>query len=284
MYKNQNTLSKITEFVGIGLHSGEKVKIILTPAAVDTGVRFQINDSLIPATWKNAIVSQLCTRIKLKDVAISTIEHLMAAISGLGITNLLIKINSNEVPILDGSSKEFVDQIKSVGIKDQKKPQKVLKILKKVEYRDKEKFINISPSGKNFLEINYTIDYGDQFIKKQSLKYIHNEENFLKIYMSRTFCLHNDLERIFSMGLAKGGSLDNAIVVSGKKILNQGGLRYSDEFVRHKILDCVGDLYLAGYQIWGNLVTYQGGHELNLRLLREILSNKKNYKILDQST
>ena len=283
MYKNQNTLSKITEFVGIGLHSGEKVKIILTPAAVDTGVRFQINDSLIPATWKNAIVSQLCTRIKLKDVAISTIEHLMAAISGLGITNLLIKINSNEVPILDGSSKEFVDQIKSVGIKDQKKPQKVLKILKKVEYRDKEKFINISPSGKNFLKINYTIDYGDQFIKKQSLKYIHNEENFLKIYMSRTFCLHNDLERIFSMGLAKGGSLDNAIVVSGKKILNQGGLRYSDEFVRHKILDCVGDLYLAGYQIWGNLVTYQGGHELNLRLLREILSNKKNYKILDQS-
>tara|TARA_B100000963_G_scaffold359612_1_gene387419 strand:+ start:60 stop:914 length:855 start_codon:yes stop_codon:yes gene_type:complete len=284
VYKNQNTLSKITEFVGIGLHSGEKVKIILTPAAVDTGVRFQINDSLIPATWKNAIVSQLCTRIKLKDVAISTIEHLMAAISGLGITNLLIKINSNEVPILDGSSKEFVDQIKSVGIKDQKKPQKVLKILKKVEYRDKEKFINISPSGKNFLKINYTIDYGDQFIKKQSLKYIHNEENFLKIYMSRTFCLHNDLERIFSMGLAKGGSLDNAIVVSGKKILNQGGLRYSDEFVRHKILDCVGDLYLAGYQIWGNLVTYQGGHELNLRLLREILSNKKNYKILDQST
>ena len=270
--------------MGIGLHSGEKVKIILTPAAVDTGVRFQINDSLIPATWKNAIVSQLCTRIKLKDVTISTIEHLMAAISGLGITNLLIKINSNEVPILDGSSKEFVDQIKSVGIKDQKKPQKVLKILKKVEYRDKEKFINISPSGKNFLKINYTIDYGDQFIKKQSLKYIHNEENFLKIYMSRTFCLHNDLERIFSMGLAKGGSLDNAIVVSGKKILNQGGLRYSDEFVRHKILDCVGDLYLAGYQIWGNLVTYQGGHELNLRLLREILSNKKNYKILDQST
>ena len=121
-------------------------------------------------------------------------------------------------------------------------------------------------------------------IKKQSLKYTHSEINFLKIYMSRTFCLLNDLERIFSMGLAKGGSLDNAIVVSGKKILNQSGLRYPDEFVRHKILDCVGDLYLAGYQIWGNLVTYQGGHELNLRLLREILSNKKNYKVIDQST
>ena len=283
MYKNQNTLTKIIEFSGVGLHSGEKVKIILTPAAADTGIKFKIRNRLIPASWKNAIVSQLCTRIKLKDVAISTIEHLMAAISGLGITNLLIKINSNEVPILDGSSKEFVEQIKNIGIKDQNKPQKVLKILKKVEYKEKEKFINISPSEKNNLNINYTIDYKDQFIKKQSLIYTHNENNFLKIYMSRTFCLHNDLERIFSMGLAKGGSLDNAIVVSGKKILNQGGLRYPDEFVRHKILDCIGDLYLAGYQIWGNLVTYQGGHELNLRLLREILSNKKNYKILDQS-
>lgn len=283
MYKNQNTLTKIIEFSGVGLHSGEKVKIILTPAAVDTGIKFKIKNRLIPASWKNAIVSQLCTRIKLKDVAISTIEHLMAAISGLGITNLLIKINSNEVPILDGSSKEFVEQIKNIGIKDQNKPQKVLKILRKVEYKEKEKFIHISPSDKNNLNINYTIDYKDQFIKKQSLIYTHNESNFLKIYMSRTFCLHNDLERIFSMGLAKGGSLDNAIVVSGKKILNQGGLRYSDEFVRHKILDCIGDLYLAGYQIWGNLVTYQGGHELNLRLLKEILSNKKNYKILDQS-
>tara|TARA_B100000963_G_scaffold342427_1_gene343260 strand:+ start:116 stop:970 length:855 start_codon:yes stop_codon:yes gene_type:complete len=283
VYKNQNTLTKIIEFSGVGLHSGEKVKIILTPAAADTGIKFKIKNRLIPASWKNAIVSQLCTRIKLKDVAISTIEHLMAAISGLGITNLLIKINSNEVPILDGSSKEFVEQIKNIGIKDQNKPQKVLKILKKVEYKEKEKFINISPSEKNNLNINYTIDYKDQFIKKQSLIYTHNENNFLKIYMSRTFCLHNDLERIFSMGLAKGGSLDNAIVVSGKKILNQGGLRYPDEFVRHKILDCIGDLYLAGYQIWGNLVTYQGGHELNLRLLREILSNKKNYKILDQS-
>ena len=148
MFKNQNTLFKIIDFEGIGLHSGEKVKIILTPAAEDTGIKFKINNSLIPATWKNAIVSQLCTRIKLKDDAISTIEHLMAAISGLGITNLLIKINSNEVPILDGSSKEFVEKIKNIGIKEQKKPQKILKILKKVEYKEKDKFIRILPSKK----------------------------------------------------------------------------------------------------------------------------------------
>ena len=284
MYKSQNTLTKIIDFTGIGLHSGEKVKISLIPNAIDTGINFKINNTLILASWQNAVVSQLCTRLKFGENAISTIEHLMAAISGLGITNLIIKINSNEVPILDGSSKEFVDEIRNAGIIEQKKKQKILKILRKVEYKDQEKFIRISPSKKNNLSIDYTIDYKDQFIKKQNLKYTHSEENFLKIYKSRTFCLHNDLERIFSMGLAKGGSLDNAIVVSGNKILNQGGLRYNNEFVRHKTLDCIGDLYLAGYQIWGDLVTYQGGHELNLRLLREILADKKNYKIVDQNT
>ena len=284
MYKSQNTLSKTIDFTGIGLHSGEKVKISLIPTSTDKGINFKINNTLILASWKNAIVSQLCTRLKFRENAISTIEHLMAAISGLGITNLIIKINSNEVPILDGSSKEFVDEIRKAGIVEQKKNQKILKILRKVEYKDKEKFIRISPSKKNSLSIDYTIDYKDQFIKKQNLKYTHSKVNFLKIYMSRTFCLHNDLERIFSMGLAKGGSLDNAIVVSGNKILNQGGLRYADEFVRHKTLDCIGDLYLAGYQIWGDLVTYQGGHELNLRLLREILADKRNYKIIDQNT
>ena len=284
MYKSQNTLSKIVDFTGIGLHSGEKVKISLIPTATDTGINFKINNTLILASWQNAVVSQLCTRLKFGENAISTIEHLMAAISGLGITNLIIKINSNEVPILDGSSKEFVDEIRNAGIIEQKKKQKILKILRKVEYKGQEKFIRISPSKKKNLSIDYTIDYKDQFIKKQNLKYTHSEENFLKIYKSRTFCLHNDLERIFSMGLAKGGSLDNAIVVSGNKILNQGGLRYNNEFVRHKTLDCIGDLYLAGYQIWGDLVTYQGGHELNLRLLREILADKKNYKIVDQNT
>ncbi|MFL2525495.1 MAG: UDP-3-O-acyl-N-acetylglucosamine deacetylase [Pelagibacteraceae bacterium] len=284
MYKSQNTLSKIVDFTGIGLHSGEKVKISLIPTATDTGINFKINNTLILASWQNAVVSQLCTRLKFGENAISTIEHLMAAISGLGITNLIIKINSNEVPILDGSSKEFVDEIRNAGIIEQKKKQKILKILRKVEYKDQEKFIRISPSKKKNLSIDYTIDYKDQFIKKQNLKYTHSEKNFLKIYKSRTFCLHNDLERIFSMGLAKGGSLDNAIVVSGNKILNQGGLRYNNEFVRHKTLDCIGDLYLAGYQIWGDLVTYQGGHELNLRLLREILADKKNYKIVDQNT
>ncbi len=284
MFKNQNTISKSIEFSGIGLHSGEKVNIILKPAPIDSGVRFLINKNFIQALWKNAIVSQLCTKIKIKKNSISTIEHLMAAISGLGITNIIIKINSVEVPILDGSSKEFVEQIKYSGILDQKKTQKILKIKKKVEYKNGDKYICISPSKSKNLKIDYTINYQDQLIKKQTLKYTHSVKNFLEIYMSRTFCLQDDLERIFAMGLAKGGSLDNAIVVSGKKVLNQGGLRYPDEFVRHKVLDCIGDLYLAGYQIWGDLVSYQGGHELNLNLLREILGNEKNYEIINQNT
>lgn len=284
MFKNQNTISKSIEFSGIGLHSGEKVNIILKPAPIDSGVRFLINKNFIQAIWKNAIVSQLCTKIKIKKNSISTIEHLMAAISGLGITNIIIKINSVEVPILDGSSKEFVEQIKYSGILDQKKTQKILKIKKKVEYKNGDKYICISPSKSKNLKIDYTINYQDQLIKKQTLKYTHSVKNFLEIYMSRTFCLQDDLERIFAMGLAKGGSLDNAIVVSGKKVLNQGGLRYPDEFVRHKVLDCIGDLYLAGYQIWGDLVSYQGGHELNLNLLREILGNEKNYEIINQNT
>ena len=284
MFKNQNTISKSIEFSGIGLHSGEKVNIILKPAPIDSGVRFLINKNFIQALWKNAIVSQLCTKIKIKKNSISTIEHLMAAISGLGITNIIIKINSVEVPILDGSSKEFVEQIKYSGILDQKKTQKILKIKKKVEYKNGDKYICISPSKSKNLKIDYTINYQDQLIKKQTLKYTHSVKNFLEIYMSRTFCLQDDLERIFAMGLAKGGSLDNAIVVSGKKVLNQGGLRYPDEFVRHKVLDCIGDLYLAGYQIWGDLVSYQGGHELNLNLLREILGNEKNYEIINQNS
>ena len=165
MFKNQNTISKSIEFSGIGLHSGEKVNIILKPAPIDSGVRFLINKNFIQALWKNAIVSQLCTKIKIKKNSISTIEHLMAAISGLGITNIIIKINSVEVPILDGSSKEFVEQIKYSGILDQKKTQKILKIKKKVEYKNGDKYICISPSKSKNLKIDYTINYQDQLIK-----------------------------------------------------------------------------------------------------------------------
>ena len=280
MINNQKTISKIIKFKGIGLHSGEPVEIKLIPEKIDSGISFAFNKYKIKALWKNAEVSQLCSKIKLKNIYISTIEHLMSALSGLGITNLIIITNSLEMPILDGSAKEYIDKILEAGLKDQKKNKKILKIKKKLSYSQKDKFIEIEPSKNRNLSIDYTIDYDDDFIKKQKYLYEHSFENYNQIYKARTFCLQNDLEKIFAMGLAKGGSLDNAIVVSGNKILNQDGLRYENEFVKHKVLDCIGDLYLAEYEIHGKVITYSGGHELNLRLLRKIFEDKDNYEII----
>ena len=280
MYANQKTISDQISFEGIGLHSGNPVKINLIPEDINHGLIFNLNNQSIKASWKNALVSQLCTKIKNESFYVSTIEHLMSALSGLGVTNLTIKTDSNEMPILDGSSYEYVNKMLEVGIIDQNIKQKFLKIKEKVSYKLDEKYIEIAPYDQGLI-IDYTIDYKDDFIKKQTLSYEHNFEEYKKIYMARTFCLHKDLEKIFSMGLAKGGSLDNAIVVSGNKILNQGGLRYPNEFVKHKVLDCVGDLYLAEHHILGHVTTYGGGHELNLMLLKEIFKNKKNYELIE---
>ena len=279
MFINQQTVINSISFSGIGLHSGKSVEIKILPEKVNSGINFIFGKEIIKASWKNAQISQLCTKIKKKNVYISTIEHLMSALSATGITNASIQTTSEEIPILDGSAKDFVEKILDVGLVNQKIPQKIIQIKKKINYKTIDKYIEISPNKKK-LTIDYSIDYKDDFIKKQSLYYEHDLDNFKNIYLARTFCLHRDLEKIFAMGLAKGGTLDNAIVVSGNKILNQGGLRYKDEFVKHKILDCIGDLYLAEYQIYGNIVTHGGGHELNLMLLKEVFKNKSNYEII----
>lgn len=281
MFKKQITIKKAITFKGIGLHSGEPVSLKLSPEKKNTGIIFYKKNKKIKASWKNAEVSQLCTKIKNKNITISTIEHLMSTLSSLGITNLKIEISGSEIPILDGSAKIFLDEILKVGTLEQDANQKFIKIKKKVLYEDKEKFICIKPIKEKKLIIDFTIDYNDQFIKKQKLVYTHSPDNFRDIYLARTFCLQKDLEKIFSLGLGKGGSLDNAIIVSENKILNQGGLRYPNEFVKHKILDCIGDLYLAENQIWGKVETYGGGHELNLLLLREVFKNKENYEFFD---
>ena len=280
VFSKQKTIKDKVKLSGIGLHSGKPAKIVLIPQNVNTGINFIFNNKKIKASWKNGEVSQLCTKIKDKKTYISTIEHLMSSLSGLGITNLCIEISSEEIPILDGSAKFFVNSILDSGIKEQNEYQKKIIIKKKVAYKTNEKFIEIIPNNKEKLTIDYTIDYKDEFIKKQKMIYEHNYSNYKNIYKARTFCLHKDLEKIFSMGLAKGGTLDNAIVVSGNKILNQGGLRYEDEFVKHKILDCIGDLYLSEFEIWGDLKTFGGGHELNLMLLKEIFKSKDNFEIL----
>ena len=280
MFSNQKTILKEVSFSGIGLHSGEPVNITLLPDDIDTGINFFYKKKKIKASWKNAVISQLCTKIKKDNVYLSTIEHLMSALCGLGITNLLIKISSGEVPILDGSAKDFVNNILKIGFKEQKKKRKFIKLKKTITFEDKKKFIKIVPTNENKFTVDYTIDYKDELIKKQQFLYNHSYEDYKKIYLARTFCLQQDLEKIFAMGLAKGGSLENAIVVSGNKILNQGGLRYKDEFVRHKVLDCIGDLYLSEHQILGEVTTSGGGHELNLMLLKKIFEDKDNFDVI----
>jgi UDP-3-O-[3-hydroxymyristoyl] N-acetylglucosamine deacetylase len=286
VHTNQITIKKKISFEGIGLHSGLQTKMVLSPMPVDSGVAFIRTDiknsSEIPANWKNIIPANLCTKISNKNgETVNTIEHLMFALYSLGITNLLIEINGPEVPIMDGSAKNFIEEIEMIGLLIQQKNTKQLKIMKKLEIKDHNKFIKYEPSNKKYLEIHYSLNYQDQFIKKQSYILKDAQKNFLEVFKCRTFCHQEDLEKIFAMGLAKGGSLDNAIVISGNKVLNQEGLRYKDEFVRHKVLDCVGDLYLSGYFIHGKITCNQGGHELTANLIKKIFENKKNYSIVD---
>jgi UDP-3-O-[3-hydroxymyristoyl] N-acetylglucosamine deacetylase len=280
----QKTLNKKVTFKGISLHAGEVTIINLLPAKINQGIIFKRidlkNSKPIPALWKNVKVANLCTMIKNSNGdSISTIEHLMFALYALEITNVMIEVDGPEIPILDGSSLLFIQELITSGLNEQKTEIPQLDIKNSVEIIEQNKFIKYEPNQNKYLEIDYTLDYNDQLIKKQRKVVKNIQNNYKEIFNARTFCHQEDLEKIFAMGLAKGGSLDNAIVISGKKVLNQEGLRYKDEFVRHKILDCAGDLYLSGFFIKGKITCNQGGHELTNKLLRKIFSNSKNYKL-----
>ena len=286
MESNQLTIKKKIKFEGIGLHSGLVSQIVLVPSEIDTGISFLRTDiknsSPIFANWKNIIPANLCTKIaNRKSESVSTIEHLMFSFYSLGITNLLIEINGPEIPIMDGSAKIFIEEIFKNQLLAQKQKIKEIRILKTIEIRDHHRFIKLEPAKNKFLEIDYTINYQDQFIKKQNFRLKDAKKNYSEVAQCRTFCHQEDLEKIFAMGLAKGGSLENAVVISGNKILNQEGLRCKDEFVRHKILDCIGDLYLSGYFITGKITCNQGGHEMIAQLLFKIFQSKKNYSLTD---
>ncbi len=284
MNLQQKTIKKKLVLEGIALHSGALVKIALIPSEENTGIIFLRTDlkknSVIKACWKNIVPASLCTKISNKyGASVSTIEHLMFSFYALGITNLLIEINGPEIPIMDGSSKIFIDEILNNGLLNQKSKVSDLIIKKTFTVGDKDRFIRYEPSQTSSLEIDYTLEYKDQFIKKQNFRSKDVRKNVLDIAHTRTFCHQEDLEKIFAMGLAKGGSLDNAIIISGNKILNQGGLRCKNEFVKHKTLDCLGDLYLSNHFINGKITCNQGGHELTGLLLKKIFKDKKNYTI-----
>ena len=284
-YLTQKTIKNNVSFSGVALHSGLNVNICIKPAEPNFGIVFKRIDykenNLVYPNFMNVTNTSLNTTIENEfGVKVSTIEHLMGGLFGLGIDNALIEIDNEEVPILDGSAKEFINKIISSGFEISETPIKIIKINQKIEYSDNERFISIEPSKLN-LDIDFELKYKNEYIGVQRNKVKVYEDDLTDVYNSRTFCLFEDIELIKKNGLAKGGSLENAIVVKDNEILNQGGLRNDKEFVNHKILDCIGDLYTAGYRIIGNVVCTQGGHFLTNQLLRKVFENKKNFSIIE---
>ena len=282
---NQKTIKKPVTFSGIGLHSGKPSKICVKPSSPDTGIVFKRIDkkdnNLIYPNFMNVSNTALNTTISNSNgVKVSTIEHLMGALFGIGIDNALIEIDNEEVPILDGSAKIFIKEILTTGLELSDKPIKIIKINKKIEFKKGEKFISIEPS-KLSLDIDFELKYKNEIIGNQRNKKNVYEDDLTEIFDSRTFCLYEDIEIIKKNGLAKGGSLDNAVVVKGEEVLNPEGLRNSKEFVNHKILDCIGDLYTSGYRMIASINCSQGGHYLTNSLLREVFSNKDNFSIIE---
>ena len=284
-YLTQKTIKTPVSFSGVALHNGLNVNVTIKSAKPNEGIVFKRvdlkNNNLIYPNFLNVTNTSLNTTIENEHgVKVSTIEHLMGALFGLGIDNALIEIDNEEVPILDGSAKNFIEKIISSGFEISEEPIKIIKINQKIEYSDGKRFISIEPS-KLSLDIDFELKFKNEIIGNQRNKVKVYEDDLTDVYNSRTFCLFEDIEFIKKNGLAKGGSLDNAIVVKDKEILNKDGLRNDKEFVNHKILDCIGDLYTSGYRIIGNVLCSQGGHYLTNQLLRKVFVDKNNFSIIE---
>ncbi len=284
-YLTQKTIKTDVSFSGIALHSGLNVDICIKPAKPNFGIVFKRVDlksnNLVFPNFNNVSNTSLNTTVENEfGVKVSTIEHLMGALFGLGIDNALIEINNEEVPILDGSAKNFIEKILSTGITVSDSPIKIIKIEKEITFTSGNRFISMKPSALS-LDIEFELKYKNKIIGNQKNKVKVYEDDLTDVYNSRTFCLYEDIELIKKKGLAKGGSLNNAIVVKEKEILNPEGLRNEKEFVNHKILDCIGDLYTSGYRIVASIKCSQGGHYLTNQLLRKVFQNKENFSILE---
>ena len=284
-YLTQKTIKNNVSFSGVALHSGLDVNICIKPAEPNFGIVFKrvdlSNNNLVYPNFLNVTNTSLNTTIENEfGVKVATIEHLMGALFGLGIDNALVEIDNEEVPILDGSAKEYIKKIQLTGLKLSEAPIKIIKINNKIEYSDGKRYITIQPSTLS-LEIDFELKYKNLVIGNQRKKVKVYEDDLTDVFNSRTFCLYEDIEFIKKNGLAKGGSLENAIVVKDTKILNPEGLRNNKEFVNHKILDCIGDLYTSGYRMIAAITCSQGGHFLTNQLLRKVFQNDKNFSILE---
>ncbi len=282
----QKTILKPVSFTGVGLHSGVNSTIKLLPASSDKGIVFKRSDikknNIIEAKYENVISAKLCTTLENKfGVSVSTVEHLLAAFYITGVDNVVVEVDNKEIPIMDGSSKDFIEVLDNNGFRKLEKFRKFLKINEKIELIENEKSISIEPN-KMGLEVDFKLDYKNKIIGKQKNQvFFENKDTLKEIYQSRTFCLFEDIEKIKKSGLAKGGSLENAIVVKENQIMNEDGLRNEKEFVNHKILDLVGDFLLSGYRILGRVKCVHGGHQLSNSFLRKMFTNKNKFSIVD---
>ena len=281
----QKTLSQKVVFKGIGLHSGRASTINVMPAQEGEGIvfkRIDVNENnLIKANFKNVCSARLCTTLENNfGVKVSTVEHLLAAFYIIGIDNALVEIDNEEVPIMDGSSKDFLNILKEIELIEQSKKRKFLKITNKIELIDGKRKISIEPNEFS-LEVNFQLNYKNKVIGKQKNTINFQKDDLSDVSNSRTFCLFEDIEKIKKIGLAKGGSLDNAVVVDTEKVLNKSGLRNTKEFVNHKILDLAGDFLLSGYRVFGKIDCHQGGHELTNLFLRKIFDQNTDYQIIE---
>ena len=281
----QRTLNNMIRATGIGLHTGEKVFLTLRPAPEDTGIIFRRSDLNpvveIHAKAENVGDTMLSTTLMKGEVRVSTVEHLLSAMAGLGIDNAIIDVTASEVPIMDGSASPFVFLLQSAGIKEQNKPKRFIRIKKPITVKDGDKTASFSPF--NGFKVSFSIDFDHPAFNNTTLQASidFSTTSFVKeVSRARTFGFMHEIEYLRSQGLARGGSMDNAIVVDEFQVLNEDGLRYEDEFVKHKILDAIGDLYLLGNSLIGEYVGYKSGHGLNNALLRKLIAEKDAWEIV----
>lgn len=277
----QNTIAKAASVSGIGIHSGKKVTAHLMPAAVDSGIVFKTSDgNSIEAKFDNVTSTNMSTKLSNGVVEVDVVEHLMAALWGSHIDNLIINLNSSEVPILDGSSIEWIRQIREAGITQQNSKRKILRVKKSVGISDGDKYVEISPNEKDGISIDLSIHFEHPAIGMQQVSFDSSQNSFNELFASaRTFGFMKELDYLHSNGLALGASLDNCIGLDESSVINPEGLRFNDEFVRHKVLDCVGDLFLSGYQLSCKVRAHKTGHKLNNMVLRKMFEDPQNYVI-----
>ncbi|GAA0317804.1 UDP-3-O-acyl-N-acetylglucosamine deacetylase [Psychrobacter aestuarii] len=282
---NQRTIQTAIAVTGIGLHSGEPVDLAFYPQPTDTGIIFERSDIIgtapVPADAFLVQDTLMSSNLVLDDVRIGTVEHLLSAVAGLGIDNLLVRVSAAEIPIMDGSAAPFVNILLDAGICEQEQPKKFLRILRPVRVHLGDKWAELRPY--DGFELNFEIDFDHPAFDKdqQHAQFHFSTHNFIEeLSAARTFGFLKDIELMRQNNLARGGSMDNAIVIDDMQVLNVDGLRFMDEFVRHKILDALGDLYLIGYPILGRFNAYKSGHALNNLLVREILSDENNFEIV----